>query len=301
VTGSRVARGAMMLCLGLLGACEGSALEPPTEADATLPDAVIQDSRPDAAAPPDAEIPELIDCDPMLEGTCPDDEKCSAVRTVNEARTEVLSLRFLCVSAVGRGEDGAACTRAVDVTPWDRDDDLFGDTCGHGLVCLDDAGSSTSRCRRVCNGMRFDCGEMAYCESFYDDPMFGYCAPVSACDPVYQRGCPSGQTCYPVVDTRGDLRAICRVYLPSGGSGGVRGALCELLNDCAPGLTCVLAGEESPGEARCERLCDVEESDRPATLGPGPGGCDELSDFCVPIALDDEAMSRLPVTPGLCQ
>lgn len=285
----------------LSAACGDMDSNSSVDASSTSADASVSDARLDAMALPDAEPPIASACDPVIEETCPEGEKCAVVRTLDAEETAVTSVEFLCVPIQGNGGDGASCTRTVDVTPWDVQDLRYGDTCAHGLVCLDEDGSSTPRCRRVCVDRRRDCGEDAYCESYYDDPRFGYCAPVAGCDPVYQRGCAGGLACYPVADTRGDLRAICRVFSPRMDSDGSRGETCELLTECQPGLTCVLSGDVAASEARCERLCDVEEEFRPMTLGPGPGGCPSASDFCVAIPLDEGATSRLPVPLGICQ
>jgi len=301
----RAALAIILMGSGVLACGDDRHGQPDAEAaDATVdasPDATLGDARPPDASARDAEPPlPLVECDPMVAETCPVGEKCSVVRAFDDAEREVLEVRFACTASGRDAEEGATCARAVDATPTWPADHLFTDNCGHGLACLDRDGLAFPTCQRLCRDREVSCGDAAFCMPYRAEPRFGVCTPVDECDPVYQRFCPPDYTCYPVVDTSGDLRSVCLLYrreMAGEGDG------CEVLTQCAPSTTCV-ASEPTDGgmpAGRCRHLCDYQSAFITETLGEGPGGCPSVMDFCVAIELDPGAEIRLPIEPGLCR
>jgi len=291
---------------GALVAC-GDDLPGRPDADAgdaatdASPDASVADARPEDASTPDAELPSpLVECDPFVMETCPAGEKCSVVRALDDVEREVIEVRFACTASGRDADEGATCTRTVDATPTLSLDRLLTDNCAHGLACLDTEGLTFPTCQRLCRDREVDCGDAAFCMPYRAEPRFGVCVPVDDCDPVYQRYCPFSFTCYPVVDTSGDLRSICLRYRPDMVGEDER---CELLTHCAPSTTCVASEPTDAGVpvGRCRRLCDYHAAFIPEMLGEGPGGCPLVTDSCVAIELDPGRESRLPIEPGICR
>lgn len=269
--------------------------------EARLPDATVEDaSVPDATL--DAMLPELVECDPMVSETCAPPNKCSVVRRYGGEGETVEGVLFACTPGSRPAEEGVICSTTVDATPWDLTDRQLTDNCAHGLVCANPDGSLFPTCQRLCRDRQVDCGGNSFCEPYRAEPRFGLCRPVSDCDPVYQRFCPEGLACYPVTDTRGDLRGICRPYVEGMGAGGI----CRRLTECLPGSICLAEGDAGPGSITsefgdCERLCDYSEAYLPALIGDGPGGCPSTSRLCAELQLDEGAEVRLPLLPGICR
>lgn len=158
---------------------------------------------------------------------CPGNEKCVWIEDQGMP---------LCVSGIYFSEDNF----------YDRcnEDGL----CPHGAFCVPGMTGSPSVCIPYCQMIdHARCPEEGKCYRMDSSAMFDICFRPDGCDPVKNRGCPSGEGCYyiPTSDT---------TCLPAGNK--VAEDRCKILWDCAGGHLCsdVVVGEYGS----CKKVCKVK-------------------------------------------
>jgi hypothetical protein len=196
---------------------------------------------------PNLDEPQLDECDSFLQD-CPDGEKCVPYASAGgnwDANK--------CVAIMGNQATGEACISGGVVEATD-DCDGTG-FCWH-VVGID--GEMLGICHAFCMGSPDDpqCPPGSNCAISSDGPI-ALCIPT--CDPLLQ-DCDDGFGCYWANDFNCIFTAA---NIPVGQP-------CGYINDCAPGLACLIA-EVVPaceGSACCSAFCNLELGDAPcdATL-----------------------------------
>lgn len=261
-------------------------------------------------------------CDPFSGGAaCEEGTKCSVVITA-DADGMVTDITFGCVDAETSKAEGAPCSRAVDATPDDEEDNVLTDNCAEDLFCWRKPGESRNVCQTLCAGTTVDCGEGSFCQTLNSDPQFGTCTEAAGCDPVFQTGCEPGESCYVIGGTNGDLLGHCFEFSPPDGGTGMAGEPCEFVNNCAPGTQCtadMLADGGLGDTASCHVICaaataaDGGVDAGPAMDGGLDGGVPDAGDggteltgecpegeVCDPASAAEGATIRTPTDPGFC-
>jgi hypothetical protein len=134
--------------------------------------------------------------------------------------------------------------------------------CPHGAVCVPGMEGSPDVCIPYCNMLdHARCPEDGKCYRMDNSAMLDICFRPDGCDPVKNRGCPSGEGCYyiPTSDT---------TCLPAGNK--VAEEWCSILWDCAGGHICsdVVVGDSGV----CKKVCKVK------------GDC-QAGEICEPVGL----------------
>jgi hypothetical protein len=285
------------------------------------PDASPTDAGMDAA--PDAGAP---GCDPYTADSCPTGQKCSVVLAFGPEPDNTLeTITFGCVDGDRAKGNLAPCSISRDVTPDDTTDNTVADDCQQGLFCFTSETATARVCRPLCSGGTIDCGAGKFCLGLNNDPSFGVCQTAEGCDPVFQTGCATGEACYVIGATNGDLLGSCFTPSPQDGGVGAPGEPCRFLDACRAGAGCF--PEALPdggfGDSLCRSFCsagdagvadagaaDAGAADAGATdAGSMDGGVDAGPAFtgactgaatCLPIDSGDAGV-LVPTVPGRCQ
>lgn len=201
------------------------------------------------------DLPPIGNCQAFSNLGCATGQKCTAL---DQGDT---TLALGCDSLGGLGE-GAACTQVTVTSGGLRvqiDDD-----CGDGLACFSTQANTAPSCHRMCSGdPAVGCPDAEICSGVA--PGLGtvaFCRPSTACQPISQTGCSTGQACY-----WSEGRPIC-----ADGGGLAVGEVCGSANDCLPGATCVAGTPD-----RCVAFCSVGDT----------AGCPAGS-LCTPLGSDGE-------------
>jgi hypothetical protein len=243
----------------------------------------------------------LVACDPFTADSCAKGEKCSVV--VVELADEEVVVRFDCVpEKVGVRGEGVPCRRGVAVpgrTAHTTDD------CRQGLFCWRNPGTTFAACQRLCGPDTVDCERVEYCNFVNEAPPFGTCATATGCDPVFNSGCPMGQSCYSLSNTVGDRVSSCFPFVAEDGGTGAPGEPCTFINNCRGGAQCLPEYFPDGGLGdvfECRDLCvPALDGGVPMDAGagsPGPG-CDPPG-RCVAIPLEDGREYLTPSPVGGC-
>jgi hypothetical protein len=195
--------------------------------------------------PPNPDFGGLYECDIWAQD-CPSGEKCMPW----DRESETWNATRCSPIVDDPGAPGESCHVEGLVTSG-IDDCELGAMCWHV-----DPRTNEGICRGICHGTY----EAYYCENPEEYCALGsnwlitLCLPL--CDPLVQ-DCPDGKACYPIQD----------VLWVCGTDGsedmGAYGDPCEVINVCAPGLTCVDASAVPPGlpcegaAGCCTEVCDI--------------------------------------------
>jgi hypothetical protein len=191
-------------------------------------------------------------CDPFANSGCPSDKKCTALQ--QSATLLVLG----CGDMKGSKSAGDTCTQAT------TDGKQTGDDCDRGLACF----GAPATCHRMCSptGTAHGCPNGEICNlSGGDLNGVQFCIAVTACLPLEQTGCSSGQACY-----YPESGAICAA------EGNVNpGDACSKANECKKGSTCLVVN----GAGICSSFCSTADGGSPSCTGADTGGeiCNPLS------------------------
>ncbi len=200
-------------------------------------------------------------CSPCstYEQNCDDQQKCTAWSDNGDAWNA-----HKCVDLMGDGVHGDPCT-AVGSGVSGEDD------CGLGHMCWDvDSETLKGTCIAFCQGTP----ENTVCEPegtvcvIANEGVLNIC--LDTCDPLVQ-ACPAGQGCYTYEN----------IYFcaPTAIDAGLEGEACDSINDCNPGLTCVVddALPSCESSSCCTPFCDLENPD-----------CQDPEKTCVPVYAEPE-------------
>jgi len=295
--------------VGLLGCGDDDEAPPPTDGgppiaidtgtgtpDGGRMDAGRRDSGMDAGSGP-------AECSPFVEGVCGEGLKCSVI--IDVRGPDDVDVRYGCVSAEVARAEGIVCSRGIDATPKDSSDEVFTDNCHEGLFCWEDpARVGINTCQRLCGEEGVDCADTSFCLTLNSDPPFGVCTPTSGCDPVYQVGCTTGQGCYVVGSTTGNLLGTCFDFAPQDGGTGMAGEACRFIDSCQPGTQCFVDFYPDGGTGTmptCHTLCNAGDPDAGAPPDAGSAGICTGTLMCAALPLEMGGMVRTPTPPGSCQ